>query len=188
MSDNLRLRLAQAEDIPALTELVERSARALQKGDYTQRQIDGALGTVYGIDPRLIADRTYYMVETPEPAIAVACGGWSRRRTAFGSGNSPVKDDALLDPATDPARIRGFFIHPSFARQGLGTTILQACESAALAAGFHRFELTATLTGVALYARHGYQPVLPYALDLPNGETLPVLRMAKQAPAAAAAP
>lgn len=182
----MRLRLARAEDIPTLTELVGRSARALQTGDYTPRQIEGALGTVYGVDPQLVADETFFIVETSEPAIPVACGGWSKRRTAFGSGNSPVKDDALLDPATDPARIRGFFIDPAWARRGLGTTILQACEDAALAAGFRRFELTATLTGVALYARHGYSPVLHYGLDLPNGETLPVVRMAKAASAAAA--
>jgi GNAT superfamily N-acetyltransferase len=186
VSDQTRLRLASAEDIPTLIQLIERSARALQTGDYTPRQVEGALGTVYGVDPQLIADETYFMVETGDPAIAVACGGWSRRRTAFGSGNSPVKDDALLDPTTDPARIRGFFIDPDWARRGLGTAILHACEKAALAAGFRRFELTATLTGVALYARHGYTPVLHYGLDLPNGETLPVVRMAKAASAAAA--
>ncbi len=177
----MRLRLACQADIPALTELIERSVRALQVDDYTREQIEGALGTVYGIDPQLVEDGTFFVVETGEPPFPVACGGWSKRRTAFGSGNSPVKDDSLVDPAVDPARIRGFFVDPAFARKGLGTTILCACESAAREAGFLRFELTSTLTGIALYRKHGYEAVQTLELRLPNGAPYPCVRMARPA-------
>jgi GNAT superfamily N-acetyltransferase len=165
------------EDVPALQELITQSVRGLQAADYTTAQVEGALGTVYGTDQAMISDRTYFVVEH-EGAI-VACGGWSKRRTAFGSDHSPVKDDRLLDPHVDPAKIRAFFVHPAFARQGLGTRILEACEQAAQNAGFTRFELTATLTGVPLYARHGYIEVEKVQFTLPNGEPYSAVRMRK---------
>ncbi len=175
----LLLRIATPDDIPALTELVAQSALGLQGTEYTRAQIEGALGTVYGIDRVLVDDGTYFLVELDDRPVA--CGGWSQRRTEFGSSQSPVKDDRRLDPAVDPARIRGFFVDPAMARRGLGTRILNACESAAREVGFQRFELTATLTGVPLYARHGYEPGQHFHLDLPNGEVLPVVRMSKSA-------
>jgi GNAT superfamily N-acetyltransferase len=90
-----------------------------------------------------------------------------------------VKDDAPLDPEKDPAKIRGFFVHPSWARRGIGTRILLACEEAARNAGFSMFELVSTLTGVGLYARHGYIEVERVTLTLPNGEPYDAVRMCK---------
>jgi N-acetylglutamate synthase-like GNAT family acetyltransferase len=173
----LALRVATFEDIPSLKQLIETSVRGLQTGDYSGSQIEGALGTIYGTDRTMIGDGTFYVIEDG-PAI-VGCGGWSRRRTAFGSDNSPVKDDAPLDPSTDPAKIRGFFVHPAWARQGIGTRILLACEAAAHAAGFTRFELVSTLTGVALYQRHGYVEADRVTLILPNGDPYAAVRMTK---------
>lgn len=138
-ADRLVLRVARIEDMPALKELIVASVWGLQNQEYSATQIEGALGTVYGTDQTMIGDGTFFIVE--DGTAVAGCGGWSRRRTAFGSDNSPVKDDSPLDPEADPAKIRGFFVHPGWARQGIATRILIACEEAAGAAGFTRFEL-----------------------------------------------
>jgi GNAT superfamily N-acetyltransferase len=175
------LRLANQADIPALHALIEASVRSLQKNDYTPDQIDGALGTILGLDTQLVADRTYFVAEAKAACarIIVGCGGWSHRKTLFGSDHAPVRENDFLNPATDPAKIRAFFIHPDWARRGLGTKILNACESAARSAGFSRFEMGATLTGVPLYLAAGYHAIERIEVPLPNGAALPIVRMAK---------
>jgi len=188
LNPSLRYRLATAADIPHLPALIEASVRGLQAADYTPSQMDQALGTWLGLDTQLIADRTYFVVEpegesTPERAGCgglAACGGWSRRRTPYGSDHRPGRDDALLDPRTDAARIRAFFVHPGWARRGIGSRILALCEAAAQAEGFTRFEMGATLTGVPLYRRHGYAEGERIELPLANGEVLPIVRMTKE--------
>ena len=130
------------------------------------------------VDRQLICDGTYFVVE--EENHIVACGGWSKRKSLFGGDHSRLIEDALLDPAHDPARIRAFFVHPDFARRGLGHGILLACEQAILAAGFHHAELVATLAGEPLYAKFGYAAVERYDLTLANGLPLPVVRMTKR--------
>ena len=175
----LRIRPAVAADVSQLASLIERSVRGLQSTDYTPQQIDGALGTIYGTDARMIADGTFFVAESD--GRIVACGGWSRRRTAFGSDSSPVKDDSTLDPEVDAAKIRGFFVDPEHARQGIASRILAACEAAAGAAGFRRFELVSTLTGVLLYERRGYLEIERLILELPNGCPYTAVRMAKAA-------
>lgn len=174
---DLKLREARFSDIERLAALIDLSVRQLQAADYTEMQREGALGTVFGVDRSLIADGTYLVVECGD-ALA-ACGGWSRRKTLFGSDNVPGKDDALLDPAVDAARIRAMFVHPDWARRGLGTRILQACERRAAEAGFSRLELAATLTGVPLYRRYGFEAMESYSVPLPNGAGLPVVRMGR---------
>ncbi|WP_242916790.1 GNAT family N-acetyltransferase [Caulobacter sp. CCUG 60055] len=175
--NNEMIRPAVEADVPTLRTLIDASVMALQAGDYTEAQRRGALGTVFGIDTQLIADGTYFVVET-EGRI-VGCGGWSRRKTLFGSDHVTGKDDALLDPDVDPAKIRAFFVHPDWARRGIGSRIMRACEDAAAEAGFRRLELGATLTGVPLYERHGFTPIERIEAPLPNGEALPVVRMGK---------
>src|SRR5215472_4875839 len=110
----------------------------------------------------------------------VGCGGWSKRKTLYGSDHWTGREDLLLDPQRDAAKIRAFFIHPDWARQGVGSKILQACEDAARAAGFNRYEMGATLTGAKLFGAKGYLPVKPISVPLNNGETLPVIHMEKQ--------
>ena len=176
-ADRLELRVARVEDLPLLKELIVASVRGLQTAEYSERQIEGALGTIYGTDRTMISDGTFFVLD--DGAKIVGCGGWSRRRTAFGSDDSPVKDDSLLDPQTDAAKIRGFFVHPSWARQGLGTRILLACEQAARMAGFTRFELVSTLTGVALYSQHAYIEIERVTLTLPNSQSYEAVRMKK---------
>jgi GNAT superfamily N-acetyltransferase len=172
------VRPATLEDVPALRDLIVASVNRLQADDYDEALRQAALGSVFGVDPMLIQDGTYYIAEC-ESQIA-ACGGWSRRATPFGTDHSPARDDSFLRPDTDAARIRALFVHPSFARRGLGTAILKACESAAKSAGFLRAKLTATLTGVKLFRVHGFVPAEEMRIPLGGGQLLPVLRMTKQ--------
>lgn len=174
------IRPATAADIPALRYLIELSVRELQKDDYSPAQIDGALGHALGLDTQLIEDRTYFVAESVEQVGSiVGCGGWSNRRTLFGSDHGPNREQALLDPKTDAAKIRAIFVHPQWARKGLGTLILQHCEEAARQAGFTTLEMGSTLTGVPLYTLKGYVPRETVAVPLPNGETLPIVYMVK---------
>jgi GNAT superfamily N-acetyltransferase len=173
----LVVRLATLDDVPALRELITLSVTRLQAEDYSEGQRQAALGAVFGVDPALIEDGTYFACASESQICA--CGGWSRRATPFGSDRSPARDDTLLDPERDAARIRALFVHPSRARQGLGTLILKTCEAGAKAAGFRSAELTATLTGAKLFRVHGYVPAEEIRIPLGNGEFLPVLRMTK---------
>jgi GNAT superfamily N-acetyltransferase len=188
----LLYRLATDADIPHLGPLIEASIRGLQAGDYSPSQIEQAIGTWLGLDTQLVADQTYFAVEVPGGPIdtanpdhlpiignLAACGGWSRRKTPYGSDHRPNRDDALLDPRTDAAKIRAFFVHPAWARRGIGSRILDLCEQAGHAEGFTRFEMGATLTGIPLYRRHGYVEQERIELPLANGESLPIVKMSK---------
>jgi len=171
------LRLAHADDIPKLETLIERSVRELQSPYYSSAQMDGALGTVFGVDRQLVRDHTYFVVE--QKGALVACGGWSKRASLFGSDTARMKEDALLDPHSQAARIRAFFVHPQAARRGLGRAILLACEEAIRAARFHQIELVATLAGVDFYRAFGYNTGERYEVPLANGLSLPVVPMTK---------
>ena len=144
--------------------------------------MEAALGTAYGVDTQLIADGTYYVVEAKAGAggtVIAACGGWSMRKTLYGSDHGPYRDSELLDPGRDAAKIRAFFVHPEWARQGLASLLLKTCEDAAYARGFRRFEMGATLTGVPMYASRGYVKNETIEVTLPKGLSLTVVRMAK---------
>jgi GNAT superfamily N-acetyltransferase len=189
----IRIRPAVSEDVPVLRILIDASVRRLQTQDYTPSQIESALATVYGVDTQLIADGTYFVAEESNvvagdsPAqpptgtmVIIGCGGWSKRKTLYGGDQWTGREAALLDPQHDAAKIRAFFIHPSWTRRGIGTMILEACENAALSAGFTRFEMGATLTGVLLYQARGYAALENLEVPLPNGESLPIVRMEKK--------
>jgi len=177
------IRLARREDVVALQHLIEASARGLQAGDYSGEQIEAALSQVYGVDTALIDDGTYFAAETPgegtRHANVVGCGGWSRRKTLFGGDQWHGHDELFLDPAREAAKIRAFFVHPSWARRGIGTLILDACESAAIAAGFRRLEMAATLTGVNFYEARGYEGRERFDVPLGDGRSIEVVRMEK---------
>ena len=191
MQANIHIRQAVATDIPLLRELIDASVRGLQAQDYTPTQLESALKTVYGVDSQLIADGTYFAAEAEadevEPKnpkrkrVIVGCGGWSKRKTLYGGDRWTGREDELLDPLRDAAKIRAFFIHPEWARRGIGSRILETCEAAARAAGFTRFEMGATLTGVPMYRARGYVELEHLEVPLANGETLPIVRMAKDA-------
>src|SRR5580692_5302257 len=178
---NIRIRKATLADVPRLREVIEASVRGLQTDDYSPAQIEGALKSVYGVDSQLIADGTYLVAEVIElSAKMVGCGGWSKRKTLYGGDQYAAREDSLLDPARDAAKIRAFFVHPQYARRGIGTLILEACENAARAAGFTRLEMGATLRGVAFYRANGSPPLENLRVPLSNGEMLPIVRMSKE--------
>jgi GNAT superfamily N-acetyltransferase len=172
------LRIAREDDIPALAALIPLSVRALQAAHYSTAQMDAALGPVFGVDRELIRDGTYFVVE--DKGVLVGCGGWSRRRSLFG-GNAgrAAGESALLDPAHDPARIRAFFVHPDWARRGIGRLIMDACQRAIAQARFRSIELVATLAGEPLYAAFSYTAVERYDIPLAGGLRLPAVRMVK---------
>jgi len=177
----ISIRRAQPEDTPALEQLLRRSVRELSAGYYTPRQIESALLYVFGVDTQLVADGTYFVAElTDENNRIVGCGGWSKRRTLYGGDQMKSGEDDLLDPATEAARIRAFFIDPDFARRGIGRRLIDACEKAATDAGFKRFELGATLPGEPLYAAVGYTAIKRVEHAMPDGEVLPVVIMQKR--------
>ncbi len=171
----MNLRVATPEDIPALRELIDASARALSVGFYSPAQINAAVTHVFGVDTQLIDDGTYFVIEAPDGPAAV--GGWSARRTLYGGDQMKAATDPLLDPATDAARIRAFFVHPNWARQGLARRLYAACAEAAWAAGFREFELMATRPGEPLYKALGFEVVEQVLVTLPGGVDVPFARM-----------
>jgi GNAT superfamily N-acetyltransferase len=173
----LNLRMATFEDREALRVLIDRSARELNKADYRTEQIEGALQGAFGVDSQLIQDGTYFVVEAG--AAIVGCGGWSFRRTLFGSDQRAERDSGLLDPRTEPARIRAFFVDPAYARRGIGTLLLEKCESEARGRGFSRIELMSTLTGVRLYTARGYSGVERVYYDVAPGVAIEFVPMSK---------
>jgi GNAT superfamily N-acetyltransferase len=175
--DGVAIRRATVADVPALHALIEASVRGLQANDYTQAQIEGALGHALGLDSQLVMDGTYFIAEVG--GEMVASGGWSYRATLCGSDGMTGREPASLDPATDAAKIRAIFVHPGWARRGLGTLMLEYCEERAREAGFTRLEMGSTLTGAPLYRLKGYVERERIAIALPNGEALPVIRMTK---------
>jgi GNAT superfamily N-acetyltransferase len=163
--------------VPALRTLIDVSVRELSVGYYTAAQAESALVHVFGPDTQLIADGTYYVVESG--GALVAAGGWSRRRTLYGGDQTKSGADAALDPATEPARIRAFFVHPAWARRGLGRLMFEHCLAAAREAGFRELTLVATLPGVPLYAALGFVERERFAAPMPGGLELPVVRMTR---------
>jgi N-acetylglutamate synthase-like GNAT family acetyltransferase len=176
---SITYRLATHEDIPALTQLIPISVRALLAGHYTPQQVEGALRHgIFGVDSQLISDGTYYVAESG--GRIVGCGGWSKRKTLYGTDHLKEGIAApLLSPATDAARIRCFFIDPGWARRGIGRRIMELCEAAARQEGFHKATLGATHIGEFLYASMGYAVSERFEIPLADGEVLPAAQMVK---------
>jgi len=173
----LSVRVATLEDRESLRGLIDRSARELSKGDYRAEQVEAALQGAFGVDSQLIHDGTYFVVE--EGAVIVGCGGWSYRRTLFGGDKRAQRDPAMLDPRTEAAKIRAFFVDPAHARKGIGTLLLQKCESEARLRGFSRVELMSTLPGVRLYSARGYRGVEQVQYEVAPGVAIEFVPMSK---------
>ncbi len=169
-------RVADERDIPPLERLIPLSVRKLQVPWYSESQREASIGRVFEVDHQLIKDRTFFVVE--QDRQIVGCGGWSQRKKVCG-GDRGGSVDAMLDPRHDPAGIRAFFVHPDWARRGIGRSILLACEQAACAAGFRDAQLVATLAGEPLYAACGYRAVEKFDWPMDDGLSLPVVRMTK---------
>lgn len=178
LRDGSELRLAREDDVSAIEGLIEQSVRGLQATHYSVQQMGGALGSVFGVDRQLIRDCTYFVVQ--HRAELVGCGGWSKRKTLFGSDHHSDRDGTELDPTREAARIRAFFVHPDWARRGIAHAILEECERAIQAAGFSGVELASTLPGIPFYAAFGYAGHERSEVPLPNGLTIGVVRMTKE--------
>lgn len=176
MSEPLHIRLAVREDVPALKIVMARAISQLLPAFLAPDEV-AASQEIMGLDTRLIEDGTYYVVEAGG-AIA-GCGGWSRRATLFGGDHSAGRDAALVDPATEPARVRAMYTDPDFTRRGVGRLILATCEEAARAEGFGRCEMAATMAGEPLYAACGYERIEPFEAQTSNDVRVPLVRMGK---------
>ena len=210
----MTLRPACLSDIPALNALIAQSGIALSRGFYSDAQARAMTRQVYGVDTQLIVDGTYYAIETgamdddamaddamaddamADAAMAdaaiVACGGWSKRGTLFGSDHAkahghghghphdPNRADPPLDCATDAARIRAFFVAPPYARRGLGSQLMRHCAAEAWAAGFRRLTLVSTLPGEPLYAAFGFTVDDRFELTLDDGLCVPLSNMSRE--------
>ncbi|MEN9855271.1 MAG: hypothetical protein RLZZ157_397 [Pseudomonadota bacterium] len=172
----LRLRPATRADLPQLALLMDAAIGQLMHGFLTPAQVEGSRETM-GIDTQLIDDGTYFVVE--DESEIVGCGGWSRRATLYGGNHSGGRDDRLLDPTTEPARVRAMYTHPGHVRRGIGRMIIDAAEAAARAEGFTKTTLGATLAGVPLYQTCGYTQIDRHEKHAANGAVIPLLVMVK---------
>ncbi|MBV8859527.1 MAG: GNAT family N-acetyltransferase [Acidobacteria bacterium] len=173
-----RIRRATLEDRAALEQLIAESARGLSRGDYSGEQIEAAIASVFGVDTDLIHDGTYYVAEAGDEPIG--CGGWSKRRTLFGGDRFAARDSGYLDPSTEPAKIRAFFVHPDWARRGVAAAILETCEREVKTEGFRSLELMATLPGVPFYAARGYVAGGQVEYEIADGVNIQFVPMRKE--------
>jgi len=171
------IRLATMDDRQAIRELIAESARQLSREHYNDTQIEAAIASVFGVDSDLIEDGTYFVAENS--GIMLGCGGWSRRKTLFGGDQYSARNAGYLDPQSEPAKIRAFFVHPAHARKGIARAILSRCETEAKAHGFRTLELMATLPGIAFYQTCGFSKVGSYDLELAAGVKLELVPMRK---------
>jgi len=165
-------------DRQAISELIAESARQLSREQYSDAQIEAAIATVFGVDSDLIEDGTYFVAESR--GLMVGCGGWSRRKTLFGGDQFSSRDAGYLNPESEPAKIRAFFIHPAHARQGIARAVLARCEAEAKSHGFRALELMATLPGIAFYESCGFVQMGNYDLELTAGVKLELVPMRKE--------
>jgi len=173
----MRIRTATADDLPVMRKVMRLAIDELQKGFLSADEI-AASHAVMGLDTQLVADGTYFVVETD--GSIVGCGGWSRRATLYGGDHSrELREPRLLDPATEAARIRAMYTHPAFTRRGIGRLILEASETAAQAERFGSAELMATLAGVPLYRVCGYRKLERTSARV-GGVAVPLIRMGKR--------
>ena len=176
IAPDLRLRAARPEDMPTLSALMDRAIGELLRAFLPPEGVAASF-EIMGLDTQLIADGTYFVVEDGDEIAG--CGGWSRRATLFGGDHSAGRDAALLDPATDAARVRAMYTDPDHTRKGVGRLILDACEAAARAEGFSRVEMAATMGGEPLYRACGYDVIEPFEAETSTGYRVPLLRMGK---------
>ena len=169
------LRLALPTDVPAMEALIARSGIELSAGFYSEEQAAAITRHVFGVDSQLVVDQTYFLIE--QNGEVVACGGWSKRNTLFGGDQTKTGPDPLLDPATEAARIRAFFVAPHMARRGLGRELMQHCSAQAALAGFGALELAATMPGVPLYLASGFSVIEDIRLTLPGPVEVALARM-----------
>ena len=162
----------------AIQRLIAASARQLSRNHYNDAQIEAALARVFGVDTNLIEDGTYFVAEID--GELAGCGGWSKRKNLYGGDQYSARDAGYLDPESEPARIRAFFIHPDHARKGIGRALLSHCEREAQEHGFRALELMATLPGIEFYTSCGFKEIGNFVLDLTKDVKLELVPMRKE--------
>lgn len=172
-----KIRLAKLNDIDNITYLIKLSARKLAGLFYNKETVESALKGAFGVDTQLIKDHTYYLICNKKEIIA--CGGWSFRKTLFGSDTNNLRDAQKLNPKTEAAKIRAFFIHPEYVRQGLGLQLLNLCEERASNQGFKQTQLMSTLSGIDFYKNNGYQGDEYIYHNMDNSNKIKFLPMTK---------
>ena len=176
---NFVVRKATIDDKSEIEHLIAHSVRGLSRDDYSERQIELAVKSVFGIDTDLILDNTYFVAIADD--VIIGCGGWSKRKTLYGASTyTSIRDASELNPEKDAAKIRAFFIAPHWARKGVGTAILEACEDEAKSLGFQKAEMMATLPGVKLYKVRGYQGDKSVGVEIGEGEKIECVKMEKR--------
>lgn len=170
MTDTPTIRAATLGDADAIDALMKLSTRHLFPGFYDAAQTASAVKYIASVDRMLLTDGTYFVLEVD--GAMVACGGWSRRGKLYTGTHSAADNARIIDPATEPARVRAMFVRPDWTRRGLGTRILEACQAAAKAEGFTSLALMATLPGVPLYERFGFQLREHVQIPLPDGTSI----------------
>ena len=164
------MRIATVEDGPAIETLMRVSGDVLFRRFYDERQAKSAVRYVSSVDPMLLEDGTYFVIEAA--GELVACGGWSRRAKLYTGAGDAEGDDRLLDPATEAAHIRAMYTRPDWTRRGLGRRILEACVEAARADGYRKMTLGATLPGLPLYEAFGFRETGREDIRMPDGVSL----------------
>jgi GNAT superfamily N-acetyltransferase len=172
-------RLAVPSDAPAISALMRASVLDLFPQFYDERQTASAAVYIAHLDTQLIEDGTYFVHETGDEIVA--CGGWSRRNKLYTGSGAGEDDDRLLDPDTEPARVRAMFVRADWTRRGLGRAILESCERAALREGFTKLVLGATLPGEALYRSFGFREVERFTVTMPDGVSVECVAMERPA-------
>ena len=163
-------RVAVLADVPRIGELMRHSILDLFPGFYDERQVASGARHIAEPDLTLIEDGTFFVHEA-DGAI-VACGGWSRRDKLYTGSGDAAGDARLLDPATEPARVRAMFVRSDWTRRGIGRAILDACRDAARAEGFTTLALMATLPGEQLYRAYGFRETGRVMIPMPDGVEL----------------
>ena len=177
LDENPELRMATRDDAAAIDVLMKASTQDLFPAFYDERQTAASVRYIAHVDPTLLEDRTYFVLEAG--GHVVACGGWSRRDKLFSGSAEQEGRDRLLDPATEPAHVRAMFVRSDWTRRGLGTRILDACVAAARDEGFRRLSLMATLPGFPLYERFGFRETGRGLITLPDGSEIECIEMEK---------
>ena len=172
------IRKATMDERDALRELIAASARHLSREHYNDQQIETAITTVFGVDTDVIGDGTYLVAESDGQLFG--CGGWSKRKTLYGGDQYASRDAGYLDPESEPAKVRAFFIHPDHARKGIARAILAQCEIEARADGYRELELMATLPGIEFYKSIGFKETGSLDLQLTEQVKLELVPMRKE--------
>ncbi len=175
MDEGAVLRTAVLADADRISAVMRESVLSLFPRCYDERQTASAAVHIAHLDLALIEDGTYYVADAG--GEIVACGGWSRRAKLYTGSGAAADDARLLDPRTEPARVRAMFVRADWTRRGLGRAILTACEDAARAEGFRSLVLGATLPGVPLYEAFGFRSTGRFTITMPDGVTLDAVAM-----------